>query len=195
MALPPVLVRLPYRSLYLLPNEGTVQMPNSDSKVWSLQVGLYLIAAMVLLDQITQLAVTVYPFRISQVQWRIAAFGLAFGFSTSVLVSDLLIFWAAAGLDHRRVGRWWAALHLVFAVVMGALLGNFVLDMVEVRSILPAEAFRPLGVNAVRATLMALLMIGYCLFVFLYARRRFPEAEAREEASATDKLLASKRGS
>jgi len=127
-------------------------------------VALYAAAVVVLLDQGAELLVSLYPFRVSDTQWRFGAFGLIMGRTTTAILVDVLVFLAAIGLGNRGLLRGWAGLHLVvgFLLVLG--LGAFVLDSIELRRQTRPEMTRTFDLAAGRAAVMVLVATFYCIW-------------------------------
>lgn len=154
---------------------------------------LYATAFLILFDQFAELAASLYPFKPDTVQWRFAAYGLAVGRTTTLLLADALVVLAALGLRQGRVVRVWGILHLVFLVPLLAGLVGFGLDALEVRRDLRADAKSPVELASVRAVVVALLAVGYCVWAGVAALRA-TRAGASPGEGAGEPLLVTGRG-
>jgi hypothetical protein len=125
-------------------------------------LALYAAAALILLDQIAELVVVLYPFRLSAVDWRFGAFGLIMGRTTTAVIMDVLIILATLGLRHRRALRIWGMLHVVAALLLLIGLVMFALDALELRGTVRPDVMGTLTLGSTRAALMVFLALIYC---------------------------------
>jgi len=143
---------------------------------------LYVAALMVLIDQSSELVASMYPFRTSDVQWRFGAYGLIVGRTTTMVLVDIMLIVAAAGLRHRLVVRAWGLLHFLVAATILVGLTMFVLDALELRRVVRPEAATTVQLAAGRAALVALVAVVYCVWVGIAAfKGSRPESAARAE--------------
>lgn len=149
-------------------------------KARHLQIALYVIAALIMVDQLSQLLVTVFPFDTRAVRWRVAAFGLAVGYTATLLLADLLVIAAASGLGHRRFLRIWGVLHLIAGLALAAGVAGYVLDIMEVRAMLKPEFRRPFVITSARIALTAVMAAGVCVFALFFLWRSVGRTATRQ---------------
>jgi hypothetical protein len=125
---------------------------------------VYAAAGLLLLDLGAELAATLYPFSVGDVDWRFGAFGLVIGRTTTTVLADALIFLAAIGSGHRTFLKVWGAVHLVVAVAVLATLAMFSLDVLELRRRVRPDAAGTLMLSSVRAGVVAAVASIYCLW-------------------------------
>lgn len=154
---------------------------------------LYLAGGLILADQAADLVSTVLsqPVRTGSAEWRFAVVGLLVTRTSVFLLGDLFLLAAAIGLEHRRVVRVLGALHLLAALVLGAGLGLFLLDAVQIRSVVPAEGSGDLLLATARAG--ALLLLGTAFLVWTGLRTFRGSKPVRPAADAN--LVVGKTGS
>ena len=143
---------------------------------------LYLAAIVVLLDQAAILAASVYPIAADSVNWRFGAVGLAAGRATPFLLADLLLLAGGMLGGHRGFLRVLAGLHVLFAVILLAALGMFVLDTLEIRQLIPLDARQQALASATRAALALIAVTIYCLIVAVRVIRATPPRSAVRSA-------------
>lgn len=140
---------------------------------------LYLAAVVVLVDQAAILAASVYPISAGSVNWRFGAVGLAAGRATPFLLADLLLLAAALLAGHRVFLRVFAALHVLVAGLLVGALGMFVLDTLEIRTLLPLDARGQAIASASRASVALMALAIYCLIVAVRVIRATPRSTVR----------------
>lgn len=134
-------------------------MTDADHKLRNLVVLLYVTGALLFLDQGIDLISTLLsaPVALGNAQWRFGAFGLFVTRGSVLIVADVMLWSAAVVLEHRRVLRALAVVHLVLAVALAAGLGLFGLDAVELRRQVPSGSGRRYDSAALRAATISLL--------------------------------------
>jgi hypothetical protein len=130
--------------------------------VWA---ALYAAAGFVLIDQASDLAASLYPFQPGQVNWRFAAFGLATGRLTTLVLIDAILLIAALGRGDSRFIRFLALLHLPIALFFLVSLPLFALDALELRRAVKVEAAPGLLLASARATVMGITALVFSLCV------------------------------
>jgi hypothetical protein len=151
---------------------------------------LYLAGLVILADQIAELAATVLlqPATTGAASWRFAVFGIATSRATVFLIADVLLFAAAAGLEHRGILRLLGVGHLVLAAALGVGLGLFGLDALEVQRVVrPAgrNAFLAASTRAAAVALSGMILLFWAGVVAL----RISRAPSRKGTSQRDTLL------
>lgn len=141
---------------------------------------LYLVGAVILIDQGADLIASIFPLQLSNPQWRFGAFGIALARVTPVLLADVMILVAATGLEHRGFLRFWAAIHLVAGLGLAAGTALFLLDATQLRANLQEGVRRTVVVHSGRAALLGLLGVGYSVCVAIFVGRSTgPERASR----------------
>lgn len=128
---------------------GPASKPNTVISRAAYAVGLVL-----LLFPVFGLA-TSWPFRIGQVMWRVQEFGAISSGLAPAMLGAAIILYTARSLEHGRTQFAIGVLVLIAAVAIAALLGNFIMDALEVRAQLAADAKAPFLRLASRAMLQA----------------------------------------
>lgn len=136
-----------------------------------LWIALIAIAALIIFDQIGQLAVTIFPLRFHTLQWRFGAYGQAIGFISSLLVADLILLVAATALEARGVLRGLGVLHAVLGVALLAVTLVFTLDAVQIRGMVKPELKGSVDFSAFRAAIIGVLTTALLLWMARQAWR------------------------
>jgi hypothetical protein len=122
---------------------------------------LYLAGGLILADQLADLAATLLanPPLPATTSWRFGTFGLVMSRASVLLTADVLVFAAALALQHRRVVRALAIMHLLFAPMLLAGVGLFALDWLQVRGQVSEAGQRSFDLAALRAAGLAFLAV------------------------------------
>ncbi len=128
-------------------------------------------AVAILADQISELAIGLYPYKFGEVGWRFGAFGLAVSKTTWIVFGDALLALAAVGLGSRLGLRIWAVAHLVAAVVMGLALTAFGLDLLQLRPTIRPEVTQAFLLAGIRAALVTGVVVAVWLWAGLVGLR------------------------
>jgi hypothetical protein len=154
---------------------------------------LYLAAALLLADQVADLAATVLakPLSVSLATWRFGVFGLLMTRVSVFLIADVVLFAAALGLAHRGVLRSLGVIHVLLAVLLLAGLGIFALDWLQVRKDVPAEAARSVNLAGARAVGMGLLACLLAVWGGVATLRATRQGRSGRRDVSTAPLLAS----
>ncbi len=131
----------------------------------------YVLAALIILDQVTDLAVTLYPFHPDQLSWRLAAYGIGMRRTTWVLVADALVIATATGLEQPRVLYALSMVHGVAAILLVVGLGLFTLDTVQFRGSVRSEALPTVYLAAGRIGLLVPALVGFSIWAMVRLRR------------------------
>jgi FlaA1/EpsC-like NDP-sugar epimerase len=118
---------------------------------------LYLTAALFVTMPIVDAITNVYPFNLGASTWRYGAIGAAANYLISVVFGALLLVLTAAHNQHTRTMRAGAIGSLVGAVLLVLMAGEFALDVLQLRSVVPPEDMRAYVVGATKAELKFLL--------------------------------------
>lgn len=138
-------------------------------------------AAVMLFDQLFELAVSIYPFHLRMVQWRFGAYGLLVGRTTAFVFADMLLVLGIVGLDRRRLLRGWGILHLAVAGLLLPVMGLFALDALEMRQTVRSGVEGPLALAAVRVVLVGAVALGYLLWTGITVLRATAERSRRRD--------------
>jgi hypothetical protein len=115
---------------------------------------LLVMALVILLDQVTILAASVYPPNFDTAQWRFGAVGLAVGRATPVLFGDALLIGAALMAGWTGLLRVLGGLHVLAGLALLAGLAFFTLDAVEIRAQVTMAQRPGLTLGAARTMLL-----------------------------------------
>ena len=128
-----------------------------------LGAALYLVAGLVLVDQVSELLVSLRPWDLGRPHWRFGAFGLITGRATILVLLDAMVI-AGAGLrGNVLLLRAWAVVHLVAGLALAAAIVLFALDTVQIRGTVTPAAIGGFQAQAARAALTSSLLVLFCL--------------------------------
>ncbi|MBX3146089.1 MAG: hypothetical protein KF785_04920 [Gemmatimonadales bacterium] len=144
---------------------------------------LYAAAGLVIVDQLAELTIGLYPFRAGEVHWRFGAFGLATGRATVLILVDALLLVAALGLGHRGFVRVWSVIHLVFGLLFLGGVAIFSLDVLEIRRTVRPEGMESFLLAASRAAVMVLISVVFCFWAGIAGWRSSSRAKQAERRS------------
>ena len=150
---------------------------------------LYAVAALIVLDQLTEVAITAWPLRVSDLSWRFGLFGLFAGRATAFLVADGLVLATAVFFGDPRPLRAWGVIHLVLAVPLAVGLGTFGLDVVQLSRTVRPDVARSFKLAAARAAVMGSFGLLYCIVAGLAAYRGSRRSPRRSGDSAESLLV------
>lgn len=128
---------------------------------WPVYFAGFLTALLPLVD----LAASVWPPRLGQVEWRFGTLGLLSGFTLSPLLGLIMCMAAAAVLQHRIVQKVLAVLAFVGAVKLVAFIVIFGLDWLQFRAAAPAEARPGMDVGSVKAIIKHALVAASLIWL------------------------------
>ena len=145
---------------------------------------LYVIALVIVVDQVTELLTLTWPLRPGLASWRFGTLGLAMAKLEFLALADAAALAAGFLLGHRKVLLTLAGLHLLFALAVGTAVGLLILDTVQLRTAVRPEATPAFDMTALRTLVMSLmaLLASLTVAVLLWrARGEPPRAEGRDE--------------
>jgi hypothetical protein len=169
-------------------------MERSSGALRYVYAALYAAAALVGIDQAAELAASLVPFRIGEVQWRFGAYGLVIGRVTTLVLVDGMVLLAAAGRGHAGVLRAWGVLHFLLAALIVPGLFLFALDALELRRAVRPEAELTLLVASARAAAVAAAAAVYAIVVGVVAFRAARPLGAGAGAASKPVLLVGGQG-
>ena len=119
-------------------------MPRPERGIWKVVARpSYLVAVALFVVPLADVALTIWPYRISMVQWRFGAMGVLSDDLTLPLIGVLLFLVVALLLQHHR--RLYVASlgTVVCAIVLLVLSGTFLIDVVRMGQTVLPEARTP----------------------------------------------------
>lgn len=137
-------------------------MPESPSnapseRLASLAGPAYCVAALLVITPLGDFLSGVWPWRLGAVEWRFASSGLLSGFLLTPLLGALVAIGVAAARGSERLLRLFGIATLALAVVCGLVLALFILDAVQVNSVVPAQQRRAFYDASIKAFLKYVL--------------------------------------
>lgn len=120
---------------------------------------LYFLAALLLVTPVVDFFTSILPFRMSELQWRFASVGLLSGFLLTPLLGVAIIMGVAHYAQHMRTQRLFAILNLTVVVLFVLLLLAFLLDVLQLRNAVQAEAQSAFAAAAIKAAVKHLSFI------------------------------------
>lgn len=146
--------------------------PHSVTKLGGL---LGVLGLLVLLDQVTGILTTAWPFRPDQLQWRYGAYGLVTARLSPLLLADLLLVAGtllAGGWPSRLVV---GVLNAVLALALLGGAGLFALDAIQMNPLLPLAGRQAAWVGGARAGVFGVaagLVLAWVAVTLLRTARR-----------------------
>jgi hypothetical protein len=119
----------------------------------ALAAPLYLVAVLLLLTPLLDFFAGILPLRLGSMEWRFASVGLLSGFLLTPLLGVVLAMAAAHLGGHLRVQRVLAIANFFVVVFMIGLFGLFVLDILQLRSVVQPAAKSAFESAAMKAVL------------------------------------------
>ncbi|MGQ0646162.1 MAG: hypothetical protein ACT4P7_01255 [Gemmatimonadaceae bacterium] len=101
---------------------------------------LYFVALLLIGTPVLDFITSILPFRLDNIEWRFASVGLLSGFVLTPLLGIVLTLLVAYWAGHVRLLRIVAIANAVVAVAFTIVIGLFLLDIVQLRSAVQAEA-------------------------------------------------------
>lgn len=150
---------------------------------------LYAAGAAIAIDQYADLVATVWPLKPGELQWRFGFLGLFLGRMAPLLMADLLIIMGAIGMGHRLFLRLWGVLHIVLTVVLLGILGLFVLDALQVRTLVPPDGTRRLLFASGRAFGAGLMLAVVSVVIAVAGLRTGKPERTVRGGTAADALI------
>lgn len=130
-----------------------------DDADW-LAAPLYLLAAVLVLTPLFDFVTSgVVPPQVGNIEWRFATVGLLSGFLLTPMLGVALGMFVAAWMDHHGVQRALAILNLAVCALFTVLLLLFLLDVIQLRSAVQAEAKAGFQAAAFKAVVKHLIFI------------------------------------
>jgi len=114
-------------------------MHSDDVSPWLIR-GVYLFGIALILHAVIDLSTTVWPVRVSEITWRYGFLGLGAGYLQTPILGLLFIGGTALWTGNLGLARGVGTLLLATSVILLASVGLFMLDVVQVRQLRPAEA-------------------------------------------------------
>lgn len=152
------------------------------------------LALLLIITPMADFIANVAPLHPSDVHWRYGTVALLSGFLLTPLLGILIATVAAEWMD--QVGLQWTLgiLNAVAGVLMGLLLIAFIIDLLEVRHGVPANARLTFDVGSLKALAKHLLTLPL-LFWFATVNLRFARAKrAQIRGSGSDHIASRVRG-
>lgn len=148
---------------------------------------LYFLAALLLATPVVDFFTSILPFRMNELQWRFASVGLLSGFLLTPLLGVAIIMGVAHFAQHMRTQRLFAILNLTVAVLFVLLLLAFLLDVLQLRNAVQAEAQTAFASAAIKAAIKHLSFI-IALSWFSWAGFRLSRWPASTVARASNPI-------
>jgi hypothetical protein len=135
---------------------------------------LYLVAAVIVIDQAFDWIGIIQPLRSGLATWRFGAFGTAIGRLGPLAIADSLLLSAALLLDHRRMLLSLCVLHGLISLGLAGGFSLFLLDGLEIRRLLTPVQGREVLIAAARtlATGAVALVTSTVVAVGLFRSQR-----------------------
>lgn len=125
---------------------------------------LYLVAALLVFTPALDFLTSVLPFRVGNIEWRFASVGLLSGFLLTPILGIALAMMVAGWAGHARFQRVLAIVNLSTLALFLVVMVMFLLDIVQLRSVVQAEAksaFEGAAIKAVVKYVSVMVAFGY----------------------------------
>lgn len=119
-------------------------------------------AAVMLVSVVAEFAIQIWPLKFGELNWRVGAAGLLLDAFVKTIPAQIVLYFAAAATDSRKLLKTYAIIAFVLGVVSVGVLGFFALDAVQLRATLPQNVKQQFLKVALRASLVGIL--GAILF-------------------------------
>lgn len=119
-------------------------------------------AAVMLVNVVAEFAIQVWPLKFGELNWRVGAAGLLLDAFVKTIPAQVVLYFAAAVTDSRKLLRTYAILGVVLGAVAIGVLAFFALDAIQLRATLPQNVKQQFLKVALRAALVGVL--GAILF-------------------------------
>lgn len=114
-------------------------------------------ASVMLISVVAEFAIQVWPLKFSELNWRVGAAGLLLDAFVKTVPAQIVLYFATAVTDARKLLKAYAIIAFVLGVVAVVTLGFFALDAVQLRATLPQNVKQQFLKVALRAAL-----VGVC---------------------------------
>jgi hypothetical protein len=154
-----------------LPEPTVTDRPLSASPLLFL---LYPLGLLIFADQVTDVLALLMAqpaVETGSAQWRFITFGLVTSRITALVLADVMILGAAVLLQHRIMLRVMGFLHLLVAITLAVTLVLFLLDALELRSLMRFDDRQRLVAAASRTFVVTSLAILACAAAGILALR------------------------
>jgi len=148
---------------------------------------LYGVALLLVATPIFDFVTSVFPVRAGNIEWRFATVGLLSGFLLTPLLGYVLAILAAQIGGHRLVQRVMAACAFVVTGILALMLVAFVLDVLQLRSVVQAEAsaaFQGASIKALVKHASVLVVLPWLALRGLKLAKPDPTAEPKKRRAA-----------
>jgi hypothetical protein len=129
----------------------------------ALSAPFYAFALLLVATPLMDFASSIFPIQLRSPQWRFASAGLLSGFLLTPMLGIAIAMTVSAIRGHGRVQRFIAALNLLLAVALLILLIGFVLDVLQLNGMVPADGLRAFHLAAAKAVfkyVTSVLLLG-----------------------------------
>ena len=127
---------------------------------------LYFVGLLLVLTPLADFLTSVWPLQPKEIRWRFASAALLGGFLFTPLIGSVIGVVVSGLMEHRRTQKAIAIINLVCAAVLVGMIGLLLLDALQLRRAVPADAQSAFRTSAVRAAFkhgsvtLALLWLG-----------------------------------
>jgi hypothetical protein len=149
---------------------------------------LYLVAGLLVVMPLIDFAMSIGPAQFTSLQWRFASVGLLSGYTLMPLLGLAMALGLAVLTRQRVAQRVLIALCLTLAVVILLIAVGFLLDVLQLRTTVPADG-RPAFESASMRALVKHLLVG-CAFWYLgWRARRMVPPPIRDKTPKTVQIV------
>ncbi len=148
---------------------------------------LYGVSLLLVATPVFDFVTSVLPLRAGNIEWRFATIGLLSGFLLTPLLGYIIAMLAAQIGGHRLVQRVLAACAFVFSGILALMLVAFVLDILQLRSVVQAEAsaaFQGASIKALVKHVSVLVVLPWLALRGLKLAKPDPTTAPRKKRGA-----------
>lgn len=155
---------------------------------------VYAVAALLIVVPLVDFVTSSYPFIVGDPRWRFATVGLFAGFLMTPLLGVVLAMLTAAALQQAGVLRAFAWACLLAALLLVALSGSLVLDVLQVRAGAPADAAQAVLLSGIRGVVKHLTAAVAFVMLFLGGRQAADAVPLARGKERLDPIVGAARG-
>jgi uncharacterized membrane protein len=148
---------------------------------------LYGVALLLVATPMFDFLTSVFPIRAGNIEWRFATVGLLSGFLLTPLLGYVLAMLAAQIGGHRIVQRVLAICALIMTALLALMLVAFVLDVLQLRSVVQAEAataFKGASIKALVKHVSVLVVLPWLAIRGMKLSKRDAAAAPKKRGAA-----------
>jgi hypothetical protein len=151
----------------------------------------YVLATLLVLFPLMDLAANIWPWKLAQVGWRYGSYGILSGYFMTPLMGLMLAMGVALALEQRRVARAVGVAAWLVALLFFATTIVYVLDALQVRATVPAQARAQFGIGTFKAMAKNVISASVLVWVGWIGFRAMRQTGGHHTKDTTPPLVSS----